>query len=179
MDEQMDVVFALWQKIVQAQLLWLKAIGDDHGVEVALSVYEQKLFVEDSVRFSHLAQALPEIDEMHAGVDRLYANISHTLGDPNHVKDRYRVADDLMGRTPTEALTQIGLVFIDAVLIGPVSLASALLASDPRLYSSARTRARYILEDGDVWLPRVRQAIAGADALLAQHAIDAAIEGMN
>lgn len=178
MDVEMDVVFALWQKIVQAQLLWLKAISDEHGVEVTLSFYEQKHFVQNSVRFSHLAQVLPEIDEMRAGVDRLYANISYTLGDPNHVSGRYRVADDLMGRNPTEALTQIGLVFIDTVLIGPVSRASALLASNPRLYRSARERARYIKEDGDVWLPRVRQAIAGADALLARHAIDAAMEGM-
>lgn len=178
MNVEMDVVFALWQKIVQAQLLWLKAIGDDHGVEVALQFYEQKLFVQDSLHYSHMGPLMPEINEMRKGVDLLYCNVSYTLGDPNHVKDRYRVADDLMGRTPTEALTQIGLVFIDAVLIGPVSRASALLASDPRLYSSARERARYIKEDGDVWLPRVRQAIAGADALLAQNAIDAAMEGM-
>jgi hypothetical protein len=33
---------------------------------------------------------------------------------------------------------------------------AALLASNPRLYRSARERARYIKEDGGVWLPRVR-----------------------
>ena len=171
----MDVVFALWQKIVQAQLLWLQAISDDHGVEVTLSPFEQKCFVQNSDSFTHLALVLPEIDEMRANVDRLYANISFTLGDPNRVSGRYRVADDLMGRTPKEALIQIGLVFIDTVLIGPVSRASALLAANPKLYRSARERARYIREDGDLWLPPVRQAIAGADALLARNAIDAAI----
>jgi hypothetical protein len=175
MDVEMEVVFALWQKIVQAQLVWLKEISDTHGVEVTLSFYEQKYFVHNSDRFSHLVQVLPEIKEMRDGVDRLYANVSYNLGDPNRVAGRYRVADDLKGRTPTEALTQIGLVFIDTVLIGPVNRASALLASNSRLYKCACERAHSINEDGDIWLPRVRQAIAGADALLARHAIDAAM----
>jgi hypothetical protein len=179
MNVEMEVVFALWQKIVQAQLIWLKEISAAHGVEVTLSFYEQAHFVNNSDRFSHLVQALPEIKEMREGVDRLYVNVSYTLGDPNRVARRYRVADDLRGRTPTAALTQIGRVFIDAVLIGPVSSASALLAANPCLYKGALERARYIKEDGDVWLPRVRQAIAGADALLARNAIDVAMECMH
>jgi hypothetical protein len=179
MDVEMEVVFALWQKIVQAQLIWLKEISDTHGVEVTLSFYEQKYFVHHSDRFSHLVQVLPEIKEMRDGVDRLYANVSYSLGDPNRVTGRYRISDDLMGRTPTVALTQIGLVFIDTVLIGPVSLASALLASNPRLYKRACERARHIKEDGDLWLTRVRQVIASADALLARNAIDVALECMH
>ena len=129
MDVEMDVVFAHWQKIVQAQLIWLKEISDTHGVEVTLSFYEQKYFVHNSDRFSHLVQVLPEIKEMRDGVDRLYANVSFSLGDPNRVTGSYRVSADLMGRTPTEALTQIGLVFIDTVLIGPVSRASIAAAA--------------------------------------------------
>ena len=120
---------------------------------------------------------MPEITEMRDGVDRLYINLSYNLGDPNHFPGSYRVAADLMGRTPMDVLTQIGLVFIDTVLIGPVNRASELLASNPRLYRSARERARCINQDGDVWLPRVRQAIAGADALLARDAVNAAMEG--
>lgn len=175
MNVDMGVVFALWQKIVQAQLVWLKEISAAHGVAVTLSFYEERYFVHNSDRFAHLSQVLPEIKEMREGVDLLYANVSYTLGDPNRVAGRYRVADDLRGRTPTAALIQIGRVIIDAVLIGPVSRASALLASNPRLYKSALERARYIKEDGDLWLPRVQQAIAGADALLARNAIDTAM----
>ena len=178
MNVDMEVVFSLWQKIVQAQLIWLKDISAAHGVEVTLSFYEERYFVHNSDRFAHLVQVLPEIKEMRANVDRLYANISFTLGDPNRVSGRYRVADDLMGRTPSQALAQIGLVFIDTVLIGPVSRASALLAANPKLYRSARERARYIKEDGDLWLPRVRQVIASADTLLARNAIDTAIGGV-
>jgi hypothetical protein len=178
MNVEMEVVFALWQKIVQAQLIWLKEISAAHGVEVTLSFYEQKYFVHNSDRFSHLVQVLPEIKEMRDGVDRLYANVSYSLGDPNRVAGRYRVADDLRGRTPTAALIQIGRVFIDAVLIGPVCRASALLASNPRLYKGALERARYIEEDGDLWLPRVRQVIASADALRARNAIETAMKGI-
>ena len=178
MSVDMEIVFALWQKIVQAQLIWLKDISAAHGVEVTLSFYEQKYFVHDSDRFSHLVSVLPEIKEMRDGVDRLYANVSYSLGDPNRVAGRYRVADDLRGRTPTAALTQIGLAFIDTVLIGPVNRASALLASNPRLYKRACERARHIKEDGDLWLPRVRQVIASADALLARNAIETAMKGI-
>lgn len=178
MNVEMDVVFALWQKIVQAQLIWLKEISAAHGVEVTLSFYEQKYFVHNSDRFSHLVQVLPEIKEMRDGVDRLYANVSYSLGDPNRVAGRYRVADDLKGRPPTAALIQIGRVCIDAVLIGPVSRASALLAANPHLYKGALERARCIKEDGDLWLPRVRQAIAGADAWLARNAIETAMKGI-
>ena len=60
MDVEMEVVFAHWQKIVQAQLVWLKAISEAHGVDVTLAFYDQKNFVHDSARYRTLESFCPK-----------------------------------------------------------------------------------------------------------------------
>lgn len=176
MDVEMMFVFALWQKIIQAELIWL---NDLSGAEVSLSTDEQKIFIQNSTPFVHKGKSWPEVDEMRKNVDALYIHTSMHWGDPNRVRYGYRIAADLLRRSTTQALADLGVIFIDTVLIGPAARAAVLLSAYPRLYGLAKERAEYIQDESDLWLPQVRQCIAGADALLAGHAIDVAMEGMH
>lgn len=165
-----EIQHEIWQKIPNAQLLWLAEIGDAFGVDVAYSFYDNKLFVQDSVIYEEVAPLMPEIEDMRHATEILHQNILLIHGDPCPDGFDYHPCADLSDRTPKQALIEAGLGCIDTVLIGPEMRASQLLASDERLYFSAKTRSLYMSELAH-WQSRVGQIIAGADSLRAQSAI--------
>lgn len=160
----------IWQKILNAQLLWLAEIGDAFGVDVAHSFYDNTLFIQDSIVYEEVAPLMPEIEDMRHATEILQHNIMLIHGAPCQDGFDYHPCADLSDRTPKQALIEAGLGCIDTVLIGPEMRASQLLAIDERLYFSAKTRSLYMSELAH-WQCRVRQIIAVADSLRARSAI--------
>jgi hypothetical protein len=167
---ELEIQHEIWQKILNAQLLWLAEIGDAFGVDVAHSFYDNTLFIQDSIVYEEVAPLMPEIEDMRHATEILQPNIMLIHGDPCPGGFDYHPCADLSDRTPKQALIEAGLACIDTVLIGPEQRASQLLASDERLYFSAKTRSLYMSELAH-WQCRVRQIIAAADSLRAQSAI--------
>ena len=173
MDEEVSMLFALWQKIETGKAAWVEEISLRHGVPAPddlSSVCSLRIHAEGSGADAVMA----ECTEVLAAVDLVHRNISDTLSFPSRGSLKYRHGADLWGREPLQAITDSALYFIDVALIGPVNRTGTLLGSDPRLLAAARTRWLYLPEDDD-WAKRIREILARADSMVARSAIDSAL----
>ena len=173
MDEEVGMLFALWQKIETGKAVWVEEIALRHGVPAPSdlsSVYSLRIHADGPAADA----AMAECTEVLAAVDLVHRNISDTLSFPSRGSLKYRHGADLFGRKPLQAITDSALYFIDVALIGPIDHAAALLAADERLISAARTRELYALVD-DGWTKRIREILARADSMIARSAFDSAL----
>jgi hypothetical protein len=173
MDEEVNMLFALWQKIESGKAAWVEEISLRHGVP-APDDLSRVCSLRIHAKGPAADAVMAECTEVLAAVDLLHRNISDTLSYPSRGSLKYRHGADLWGRLPLVAITDSSLHFIDVALIGPVSHAAALLASDPRLLAAARTRWLYLPED-DGWAKRIREILARADSIIASRAIEGAL----
>lgn len=175
MDEEVGMLFALWQKIETGKAVWVEEIALRHGVPAPSdlsSVYSLRIHADGPAADA----ATAECTEVLAAVDLVHRNISDTLSFPSRGSLKYRHGADLWGREPLQAITDSALYFIDVALIGPVARAAALLASDPRLMAAARTRDLYSPAD-DGWAKRIQEILAHTDSMLARLAIEGVLGG--
>jgi hypothetical protein len=173
-DKELESPVAIWQKIVRAQLLWIAEVVERLGVTVPINPADRNLYVvkiDAPIEGENSDQAVIELGQMLDSIELLYWNISLTHGDPHRRGIIYRKSADLWGREPLQALVDEALTCIDVALIGPLDHAAALLASDERLYASAKTRELYSTPT-EAWTPRVREILARADSIFAKRAID-------
>lgn len=139
--------YDLWARLVQANAAWKRLPG----------------FTAD------------EKSELEYWLSTLYGHICVYHGDPlrrGHPKHTY-VEDALQEPVPAlkSTILDIGLGYIDAVLIGPVDLAIEILAADPRLMAAARSRA-FCGSVGDAWIGHVGQVVSLVDAHSARRAME-------
>lgn len=175
MDEEVSIVFAIWQKIETGKAAWIEEISLRHGVPAPddlSSVCSLRIHAEGTGADA----AMAECTEVLAAVDLVHRNISETLSYPSRGSLKYRHGADLWGREPLIAITDSALYFIDVALLGPLDRAAALLASDERLQASARTRELYLPADDD-WAKRIRVILARTDSIIAKRAIEGVIGG--
>lgn len=175
MDDEVRLLFALWQKIETRKAVWIEEISLRHGVPAPTdlnNVYSLRIYAEGPAADA----AMAECTEVLTAVDMVHRNISDTLGIPCRGSLKYRHGPDLWDREPLEAITDSSLHFIDVALIGPAARAAALLASDPRLLAAARTRWLYLPED-DGWTKRIREILTRADSIIAKNAIEGVLGG--
>jgi hypothetical protein len=173
MDEEVSILFALWQKIETGKAAWVEEISLRHGVPAPSdlsSVYSLRIHADGPAAVA----AMTECTEVLAAVDLVHRNVSETLGFPSRGSLKYRHGSDLWGREPLVAITDSALYFIDVALIGPAAHVAALLASDPRLMAAARTRWLYLPED-DAWAKRIQEILARADSIIAMNAVEGVV----
>jgi hypothetical protein len=170
-DEEREVDFSIWQKIVNGQMLWIAEIVDRLEVKIRLETSGPMLRIDGPIGGENNALANTEIDQMLDSVELLYYNICIIHGDPCKRRPHYRKAYDLWDREPLQAIVDEALTCIDVALIGPLDPAAALLAADERLYDSAKTRALYSTPT-EAWPLQIRKILARSDSLIAQRAID-------
>lgn len=171
MDQEAEVQVGIWQKIFQAQFLWVAEIESRLKVTIPLGTNRALVSIDDALGEGNTVQADLETGEILDSVELLYDNICSLHGDPCMLGQQYRQSADLWSREPLQAILDIGLHFIDVVLIGPLNSAATLLASEPRLMAAARTRELYAPAD-DGWSKRVREILARADSIIAKNAIE-------
>lgn len=171
MDEEVGMLYALWQKIETGKAAWVEEISRRHGVPTPSdlsSVYSLRIHADGPTA----DEAMADCTEVLTAVDLVHRNICVTLGIPFKNRLSYRNSADLWDREPLKAIAESALHFIDVALIGPENQAAALLAEDERLHVSARTRLLY-MPHGDEWSSKVSRIIAKADTIIARTAIDA------
>jgi hypothetical protein len=176
MDEEVNMLFALWQKIETGKAVWVEEISLRYGVPAPTdlsSVYSLCIYADGPAADA----AMAECTEVLAAVDLVHRNISDTLSFPSRGSLKYRHGADLWGREPLNAITDSSLHFIDVALIGPVNRAADLLASDPRLLAAARTRWLYLPVD-DGWAQRIREILSRVDTVLARLAIEGVLSAV-
>lgn len=173
MDEEVSILFALWQKIETGKAAWVEEISLHHGIHAPnelSSVCSLRIHADGPAADA----AMAECTEVMMAVDLVHRSISSTLCFPARGSLKYRHGADLWGRKPLDAITDSALYYIDVALIGPMDRVAALLASDPRLMAAARTRWLYLPED-DGWAKRIREIIARADSIIAKRAVEGVI----
>ncbi len=176
MDEELGMLFALWQKIETGKAAWIEEISLRHDVPAPMdlsNVYSLRIHAEGPAADA----AMAECTEVMMAVDLVHRNVSNTLCFPSRGSLKYRHGADLWGRKPFEAITDSALYFIDVALIGPAAHAASLLAADPRLLAAARTRALYSVDD-DAWTWRIREILARADSKIAKDAVEGVCRAM-
>ncbi len=112
-----------------------------------------------------------EVAELVTHMGTLYSYVCVYHGDPlrrGHPKHRY-IED--AHHEPEIALLDIGLGYIDAVLVGPVNRVIEMLAADPRLMAAARSRY-FCGPVDDPWIRHVGEVVSRADAHWARIAMD-------
>ncbi len=112
-----------------------------------------------------------EKKELLKTLGTLHSYICVYHGDPlrrGHPKQR-SIEDTLL--EPESTLHEIGLGYIDAVMIGPVNRVIEILAVDARLMAAARSRG-FCGHDEDPWIRHVRECVSRADAHSARLAMD-------
>jgi len=170
MDEEVSILFALWQNIETGKAAWIEEISLHHGIHAPndlSSVCSLRIHADGPAADA----AMAECTEVMMAVDLVHRSISNTLCFPSRGSLKYRHGADLWGRKPLDAITDSAVYFIDVALIGPVVHAAALLASDPRLMTAARTRWLY-LPEVDGWAKRIREILARADSIIAMNAVE-------
>jgi hypothetical protein len=146
MDEEVNMLFALWQKIETGKAVWIEEISLRYGVPAPMdlsNLYSLRIHADGPAADA----AMAECTEVLAAVDLVHRNISDTLSFPSRGSLKYRHGADLLGREPLNAITDSSLHFIDVALIGPAARVAALLGSDERLLTAARTRWLYLPGD--------------------------------
>lgn len=104
-----------------------------------------------------------EVQTLDKRLGTLYCHICTYNGDPlrrGHPKHRYVESTD---EDPVFTLLDIGLGYIDAVMIGPVDRVIEMLTSDARLMAAARSRA-FCGPADDLWVRYVGEVVSLADA---------------
>jgi hypothetical protein len=152
-------------------MLWIAEIVDRLEVKIQLETSGPMLRIDGPIGGENNALANTEVDQILDSVELLYYYICIFHGNPCKRRRHYRKAYDLWGRKPLHAIVDEALTCIDVALIGPLDHAAALLASDERLYASAKTREAYTTPT-DAWPSRIQEILARADSLIAQRAID-------
>jgi hypothetical protein len=173
MDEEVSILFALWQKIETGKAAWVEEISLHHGIHAPndlSSVCSLRIHADGPAADA----AMTECAEVMMAVDLVHRSISNSLCFPGRGSLKYRHGADLWGRKPLDAITDSALYFVDVALIGPVVHAAALLASDPRLMAAARTRWLYLPED-DGWAKRIREILARADSIVVMNAVEGVV----
>lgn len=176
MDEEVEMLYALWQKIETGKAAWIEEISRRHRVPAPTdlsSVYSLRIHADGP----GAAAAMADCTEVLTSVDLVHRNICSFMGVPYRNRLTYRNGADLWGREPLETITETSLYFIDVALIGPLGQVIELIAKDPRLMAAARTRLLYSsTEDG--WTNRISEILARVDSIIACNSIDAVLTEM-
>lgn len=177
MDLELSPEEAIWQKICTAEATWMEEIKDRHGVTISPDSDEVNgglIFSVFSVSGQHTEQACKDLTELNLRTDMVRQTMGHIAGSADWCKREHTDAN-LWGRTPIQAIHDLGLDCIDCVLIGPVEPSASLLAADQRLYHSAKTRAMY-MPGWKKWTLRIQATLALADSMRAASAVEEALK---
>lgn len=171
--------FEIWQSLVSAQGAWTRLLMKKY----ALGDWEAFTYTAGGAlaqcRRTELRERSPEaaddFEQLHMHMSLAYQYVCVYYGDPLK-RGAHRYGPGLHCADPAQDLSDLGLQYIDTVLVGPGKLAASMLLSDSRLMASARSRV-YIAPENDPWLAACSQTLAIADAISASAAVDAILRG--
>lgn len=176
MNAETEKEYTIWQKMTQAQLMWIWEIVERLEVTVPLDLgAKDRRFLRISGRISgnNAPSAIDELDQLLHHQELVYFHTCVYHGDPlKRGHPQYRQSAGLCELEPHIVIAEAGLELIDVVMLGPEKRAAEIIASDPRLHAAARSRVMCCDAD-DSWCKVMSNTLARADSILARRAINA------